>query len=80
MNRIERKEYRIALLKEIYEHNFNNKFKPYRIAFSDEEVNGEKYLAIKYLIDRGYIRNQHPDYNNYTLVITYDGIDLVEKI
>lgn len=77
----ERKQYRLELLKEIYDYNFSNKNEPYEISVSKDEENGEKYLAIRYLEANEYVTSQPPhSMTEFNLRVAYKGIDLIENL
>ena len=76
----QRKGYRVKLLREVYDHKFDTKDEPYKISINEDEKDGELHLAIRYLIDNEYVANHPANYNDFTLKITYKGIDLIESI
>lgn len=73
-----RKANRLKLLREIYEEYFKNQGEPYLMTVNKKE-DVEKYLALQYLINKKLVTNVKPDYDNYSLVVTADGMDLVEN-
>lgn len=79
MNPKERRAYRWNLLKEIYNAYFANAGSEYLITVKPEE-DAERYLALQYLLSKKYITNTKPDYNNYSLVLTVEGIDFIENL
>ncbi len=74
-----RKTYRLTLLREIYESYFKNNGEAYSTTVNKDE-DFEKYYALQYLISKNYItRNSNVGYDDYSLSITFEGIDLVEN-
>ncbi|MGE6516653.1 hypothetical protein [Lysinibacillus sphaericus] len=75
-----RKELRMHLLTNLYEHYFKNKGKGRYLRLEVENIvaDSEVELAYTYLLDKGFIKNQGSN-NISALIITTEGIDLAES-
>jgi hypothetical protein len=71
----QRKNYRIKLLREVYEYYFSNN----GTALSKEIKSSEEKLAYSYLENKKYI-SRSASMNKQNFLITEDGIDLIESI
>ena len=80
MNFDERRKLRVDLLRDLYEHYFENEGK-YKEIFLNK-TDKESKLAYRYLYDAGLIRSEefeHLEGKSYRLTITAKGIDFVEE-
>ncbi|SPU37901.1 Uncharacterised protein [Lysinibacillus capsici] len=75
-----RKDLRMHLLIHLYEHYFKNKDKARYLRMKTEDIiaDSETELAYKYLVDKGFVKNQSTS-SITTLIITVDGIDFLES-
>lgn len=79
MNGEERKKLRDEILQQIYEHHFANNATPFRESRESLSQNNEKNLAIHYLLEKGYLKEERLGLDNLLLSITTDGIDYIEQ-
>ncbi|MBG9453299.1 hypothetical protein ABE61_04190 [Lysinibacillus sphaericus] len=75
-----RKDLRIHLLINLYEHYFKNKDKSRYLRMKTEDIvaDSETELAYTYLINKGFVKKQSST-STTALIITVDGIDFVES-
>lgn len=75
-----RKEFRMHLLINLYEHHFNNKGKDRYLRLKTEDVvaDSETELAYTYLINKGFIKKRSTN-STLAFIISVDGIDFVEN-
>lgn len=73
-----RQELRENLIKDLYNHYFNNSGAPLTIVVTETET--EEELAYKYLEDKGYLQMERQGRDNLLIELTTDGIDIVENL
>ncbi|MFC4768729.1 hypothetical protein [Effusibacillus consociatus] len=73
-----RKELRLALLKDLYEHHFTHKGEP-KVIPREPNEDSEHVLAYEYLKDKGLAEFKVYHKSAYQAKITASGIDFVES-
>jgi hypothetical protein len=78
----ERKQLRLAKLKELYDFNINHAGRDAQISYQDLRDNKEdkeEHLAYEYLTEKGLINYKIMARNMYSAKITAYGIDYIEN-
>lgn len=73
----ERKELRLKILRELYDHYFSNNGTGK--SFNQGQLNGEDQFAYNYLMDKGLIKDSRNGGNNPVYKITTHGMDAIES-
>lgn len=75
----ERKKLRDATLQTLYEYHFSNNGASFRESRESLRKDIERKLAIDYLIEKGYVREEKQGLDNLLISITAYGIDYIEN-
>lgn len=75
----DRKKLRDEILQTLYDHHFKNSGSSFRKSREKLKQDIERKLAIDYLIEKGYVREERQGLDNLLLSITAYGIDYIES-